>query len=137
MLLLVKRSCFKCIPKGNEENTFHGRRQLGRLLNKLANSKGVSVGCGASHAGRGRGGVWRVSTISVFCQKESLSSGAVSAIQRSAVNLKSNACEHKAALRGEAERCQSYAGSIQSLNNFIMSQKLIAFKNAAHGCYEY
>lgn len=57
MFLLVKRSGFKCIPKDNEENTFHGRRQLGRLLNKLANSKGVSIVCGASHVvGRGSGG---------------------------------------------------------------------------------
>lgn len=52
MFLLVQRSCFKCIPRDNEENTFHGKRQLGRLLNKLANSKGVSIVCGTSHAGR-------------------------------------------------------------------------------------
>lgn len=70
MFLLVKRSCFKYIPKDNEENIFHGRRQLGRLLNKLANSRGVSVVCGASHVGRGGGGVGKVSTISVFCQKK-------------------------------------------------------------------
>lgn len=40
-----------------------------RLLNKLANSKGVSRVCGASHV---RGAVWRVRTISAFCQKDSL-----------------------------------------------------------------
>lgn len=55
MFLLVKRSGFKYIPKDNEKNTFHGRRQLGRLLNKLANSKGVSIVCGASHVVVGSG----------------------------------------------------------------------------------
>lgn len=55
--------------------------------------------CGASRTGRGRGEVWRVSTVSAFCQ--SLSSGTVSALQRSAVNLKSNATEYEAVLGGE------------------------------------
>lgn len=55
MFLLVKRSGFKCIPKDNEENNFHGRRQLGRLLNKFANSKGVSIVCGAGHVVGGSG----------------------------------------------------------------------------------
>ena len=81
MFLLVKRSCFRGIPKDNEENTFHGRRQLGWLLNKLANSKGVSVVCVVPAMLRGGGGVWRVSAISVFSQKGSFLSGTVAAIR--------------------------------------------------------
>lgn len=39
--------------------------------------------------------------------RKSPSSETVSAVQRSAVNLKSNATKHEAVLGGEAERCHS------------------------------
>lgn len=81
------------------------------------------------------GGVGRVSTISVCCQQDSPSSGTTSVIQRSAVNLKSNATEHEAVLEGEAERCHSSRHSVQSLNNFTISWKSVVFKNEAHGFY--
>lgn len=71
MFLLVKRSCFKCISKDNEENSHHGKRQLGTLLNKLTNSKGVSIVSGAGHAGK-VGWIVGGSAISVVCQRQAL-----------------------------------------------------------------
>lgn len=55
----------------------------------------------------GADGLWRISTISVFCQKDSLQPGMVSAIQKIVVNLKSNAPKHEEVLGGESERCYS------------------------------
>lgn len=135
MFLLVKRSCFKYIPKDNEENIFHGRRQLGRLLNKLANSRGVSVVCGASHVGRGGGGVGKVSTISVFCQKKKKEPFVWDSVCHSEKCCQSCATGQEVVLEGETERCHSEAGSIQSLNKFTIFLKLVAFKNKAHVFY--
>lgn len=55
----------------------------------------------------GGDGLWSISTISVFCQKDSFQPGMVSAIQKIAINLKSNTSEQEAVLGGESERCYS------------------------------
>lgn len=95
MLLLVKRSCFKCIPKDNEENASHERRQLGRLINKFANSKGVSVGCDASHVGRNG----ELALLLCFVKKRAFHLGLSWSLPlRNAVNLKPNAREQEAVL---------------------------------------
>lgn len=70
---------------------------MGRLLNKLANSEGVSVRCDASHVGKYGEECGELALLLCFVKKRAFRLGQCLPL-RNAVNLKPNAREHEAVL---------------------------------------